>query len=51
MEIISIRCKILRWKFGTVLTLIHIQSKFVKTYWRKALLIFDDISVLGNKNY
>lgn len=37
--------KFLDGSLGIVLTLFHIQNKSVKTYWREALLIFDNLTI------
>ena len=37
--------KFLDGSLGIVLTLLHIQNKSVKTYWREALLIFDNLTI------
>ena len=37
--------KFLDGSLGIVLTLLHIQNKYVKTYWREALLIFDNLTI------
>ena len=37
--------KFLDGSLGIVLTLLHIQNRSVKTYWREALLIFDNLTI------
>ena len=37
--------KFLDGSLGIVLTLLRIQNKSVKTYWREGLLIFDNLTI------
>lgn len=37
--------KFLDGSLGIILTLLHIQNRSVKTYWREALLIFDNLTI------